>query len=152
MKVIVSFLNFFKTRFRWLLIISAILLGAILVQYIGSYVSFVWKYGTALGLAIPFILLWYWIEKKISKHLSNANERSAIWIVVFLVIIIFGLIHVAQKEWKYQYAFPMCDCDATDDKSDRVGAICKDGIKSYSTGRGTCSEHNGVQKWQCDCD
>lgn len=29
----------------------------------------------------------------------------------------------------------------------RVGAICKDGTRSYSTGRGTCSHHGGVRTW-----
>ena len=27
------------------------------------------------------------------------------------------------------------------------GAICNDGTRSYSTGRGTCSHHDGVYKW-----
>jgi hypothetical protein len=27
------------------------------------------------------------------------------------------------------------------------GAICSDGSRSYSTGRGTCSHHNGVAQW-----
>lgn len=29
----------------------------------------------------------------------------------------------------------------------RVGAICYDGTRSYSTGRGTCSHHGGVDYW-----
>ena len=29
----------------------------------------------------------------------------------------------------------------------RVGAICKDGTKSYATGRGACSQHGGVSYW-----
>lgn len=29
----------------------------------------------------------------------------------------------------------------------RVGAICRDGSHSYSTGQGTCSWHRGVRKW-----
>ena len=29
----------------------------------------------------------------------------------------------------------------------RVGAICNDGWRSYSTGRGTCSHHKGVHHW-----
>lgn len=152
MKTIVAFLNFFKTRFRWLLIASAIILGAVVVQYIGSYSSFVYKYSIALGLAVVFILTWYGLEKKISQHWTDANERSVIWIAVFLSIIVFGWLHVVQKEWNYQYSFPMCDCNETAKRSDRIGAICKDGFKSYATGRGTCSEHNGVQRWQCECD
>ncbi|RYE37848.1 MAG: DUF3761 domain-containing protein [Sphingobacteriales bacterium] len=29
----------------------------------------------------------------------------------------------------------------------RTGAICCDGTRSYSTGRGTCSHHGGVCQW-----
>ncbi len=29
----------------------------------------------------------------------------------------------------------------------RTGAICRDGWRSYSTGRGTCSHHGGVSYW-----
>lgn len=29
----------------------------------------------------------------------------------------------------------------------RVGAICKDGTRSYATGRGACSHHGGVRNW-----
>ena len=29
----------------------------------------------------------------------------------------------------------------------RGGAICRDGTRSYSTGRGTCSHHGGVSQW-----
>lgn len=35
----------------------------------------------------------------------------------------------------------------TPNKRTRIGAICKDGTKSTSTGRGACSRHDGVQKW-----
>jgi hypothetical protein len=31
--------------------------------------------------------------------------------------------------------------------SERNGAICRDGWVSYSTGRGTCSHHGGVDHW-----
>lgn len=30
----------------------------------------------------------------------------------------------------------------------RVGAVCRDGTHSYSTGSGTCSHHKGVRKWK----
>lgn len=33
--------------------------------------------------------------------------------------------------------------------SDRIGARCKDGSLSKSTGRGTCSSHGGVDVWLC---
>ena len=29
----------------------------------------------------------------------------------------------------------------------RVGAICRDGWRSYATGRGACSHHGGVSEW-----
>lgn len=29
----------------------------------------------------------------------------------------------------------------------RVGAICRDGSRSYATGRGACSHHGGVREW-----
>ena len=29
----------------------------------------------------------------------------------------------------------------------RIGAICNDGWRSYSTGSGTCSNHGGVDYW-----
>ena len=32
----------------------------------------------------------------------------------------------------------------------RVGAICNDGSRSYSTGSGTCSWHGGVHYWLYD--
>jgi len=33
------------------------------------------------------------------------------------------------------------------DPGERSGAICNDGWKSNSTGRGTCSSHGGVDHW-----
>jgi hypothetical protein len=32
-------------------------------------------------------------------------------------------------------------------RGDRIGAICNDGWRSYSTGSGTCSHHGGVDYW-----
>ena len=29
----------------------------------------------------------------------------------------------------------------------RVGAMCRDGTRSYATGRGACSHHGGVSRW-----
>jgi hypothetical protein len=34
--------------------------------------------------------------------------------------------------------------------SERVGAICYDGHRSYATGRGACSHHGGVSYWLND--
>jgi len=32
-------------------------------------------------------------------------------------------------------------------RGNRIGAICNDGWRSYSTGSGTCSHHGGVDYW-----
>ncbi len=32
--------------------------------------------------------------------------------------------------------------------NERIGAICKDGWESFSTGSGTCSHHGGVDYWK----
>ena len=39
--------------------------------------------------------------------------------------------------------------DSTEDEDDEEtgGAICRDGTRSYSVGRGTCSHHGGVRQW-----
>ena len=36
-------------------------------------------------------------------------------------------------------------CDSASDA--RIGAICNDGWRSFSTGKGTCSHHGGVDYW-----
>ena len=43
------------------------------------------------------------------------------------------------------YVFEASDEDINDESSG--GAICNDGTRSYSTGRGTCSHHGGVNYW-----
>ncbi|TWP21745.1 DUF3761 domain-containing protein, partial [TM7 phylum sp. oral taxon 346] len=35
----------------------------------------------------------------------------------------------------------------TYEQDEQGGAICRDGWRSYSTGRGTCSHHGGVAEW-----
>lgn len=152
MKFIVGILNYLKSKFRLLLILTSLVLGLVLVQYIGRYESFVWKYGIGLGFSIPLALIWYQLERKLSQNLASDHQRSAIWILLFLLLISLGLVHVIQKELSYQYHIAMCDCNKEDTTQDRVGAICEDGEISYSVGRGTCSEHNGVKKWQCECN
>lgn len=37
--------------------------------------------------------------------------------------------------------------EAVSEYYERSGAICRDGTRSYSTGRGTCSWHGGVDYW-----
>lgn len=39
------------------------------------------------------------------------------------------------------------ECRERSKYSYRVGAICRDGWRSSSTGRGTCSHHGGVKEW-----
>lgn len=152
MKTIVQLLNYFKSQFRVLLIGFTLVLSFIIVQHLGTYESFIGKYGMGLAIAMPLILGWYWLEKKFQQQVDSDHQRSLIWIGLFLVAIPLGTYHIINKELAYQYHFPMCDCEEIDKRKDRVGAICKDGTKSYATGRGTCSEHDGVKKWQCDCD
>ncbi|MFT5646452.1 MAG: hypothetical protein ACI976_001134 [Aureispira sp.] len=55
--------------------------------------------------------------------------------MLFIIGIPLGVYHIAQTKWNSQYHIPMCDCDKEDDRTNRVGAICKDRIKSYATGR-----------------
>lgn len=152
MKTIVRILNFFKAKFKPLLIGFTLVLSFIVVQYIGQYESVFSKYGVGLAIFIPLIMGWYQLEKKLEQQVDSDHQRSLIWIALFLIAIPIGVGHIIQKEIQYEYHFPMCDCNETTDRSDRVGAICDDGTKSYSTGRGTCSEHHGVKKWQCVCD
>jgi hypothetical protein len=152
MSILVQVLNYFKSKFRILLLLTLFVLAGIGVQHVGSYTSFWGKYGIALGLVLPLAMGWYWLERRWERTQANADKRSLIWIVFFLGVIGWGTSHIIQQEWKYQYIFPMCDCAEQATRADRIGAICKDNTKSYATGRGTCSEHNGVQKWQCACD
>ncbi len=41
----------------------------------------------------------------------------------------------------------MCVVVALASGRTRIGAICKDGTRSYATGRGACSHHGGVARW-----
>lgn len=58
------------------------------------------------------------------------------------------------KEGKQRGKWTYYNIDGTNSKYEwikyRVGAICCDGSRSYSTGRGTCSHHNGVCTWLYD--
>lgn len=152
MKAIVHFLNLLKSNFKLLLVLFVLVLSFVLVQHVGHYTSFIWKYGTGCLLSLPLLLGWYVAEKKLQAQVNSDHQRSILWILVFGVGIVWGFYHIFMQEQQYQYHFPMCDCPLDAHKSDRVGAICEDGFKSYSTGRGTCSEHHGVAQWQCACD
>ncbi|WP_156039765.1 hypothetical protein [Aureispira sp. CCB-QB1] len=135
-----------------MLLSTILVLSFIIVQHVGQYTSFGVKYGIAFIVALPLILAWFAIERKFEQQIDSDHQRSLVWIFLFLFIIPIGTYHILLSEWNYQYYTPMCDCDENDSQSDRVGAICNDGFKSHATGRGTCSEHDGVQKWQCQCD
>jgi len=39
--------------------------------------------------------------------------------------------------------------ECQENSANRIGARCKDGTRSKSTGRGTCSHHGGVEVWLC---
>ena len=34
-----------------------------------------------------------------------------------------------------------------ENSGERIGCICRDGTRSYATGRGACSHHGGVDHW-----
>ena len=42
-------------------------------------------------------------------------------------------------------------CSIDCPSSNRTGALCNDGTTSSSTGGGTCSGHDGVSCWYCNC-
>lgn len=152
MPIVLRLVNYLKSKFRFLLLGFILVFSFTIVQYLGQYESFVGKYGTGLGLSIPLVLIWYWLEKRFQHQVQSDHQRSAFWILLFLIAIPLGVLHILKKELSYPYYFPMCDCAPSTTRQDRVGAICTDNFKSYSTGRGTCSEHNGVKKWQCKCE
>ena len=43
--------------------------------------------------------------------------------------------------------FFSCEKDDIGLEKVRVGAICRDGSRTSSTGQGTCSYHGGVKEW-----
>jgi antitoxin component YwqK of YwqJK toxin-antitoxin module len=51
------------------------------------------------------------------------------------------------KSGKWHYYDEEGDYKLTEFIQYRIGAICNDGSRSYSTGRGTCSHHGGVNYW-----
>lgn len=76
---------------------------------------------------------------------ERRTERLIYTVIVFIIISIFAVPRIIEgltpveklankyhEKSKYKY---------------RVGAVCRDGTHSSSTGRGTCSHHGGVEKW-----
>lgn len=91
------------------------------------------------------------MAKSPTEHDADYDPSAIAWLLFLGISISLATVTIIWKEINYQYQIPMCDCP-TDDPDQRIGAICEDGIKSYATGRGTCSDHDGVKKWQCSCD
>ncbi|MGV3598232.1 MAG: hypothetical protein ACO1PI_10220 [Bacteroidota bacterium] len=58
-----------------------------------------------------------------------------------------GYYNKGKKTGSWYYYDEDGDYRATRFMNVRVGAICKDGWRSHSTGRGTCSWHGGVNYW-----
>ncbi len=63
--------------------------------------------------------------------------KRSLSIAIFLIITGVGL--VTREFFKGDY--PIYG-------DERIGAICKDGKISFSTGQGTCSHHGGVDYWR----
>lgn len=56
----------------------------------------------------------------------------------------------SQSDYTSEYEYVEYDdyeYENSDEGKVRVGAICNDGTRSYSTGSGTCSHHGGVAYW-----
>lgn len=69
-------------------------------------------------------------ERKVCKNSANVETSN-----VVTKAPITEVTHVGTKEPVYQpYVAPQYE----------GGAICNDGWRSYSTGRGTCSHHGGI--------
>lgn len=58
-----------------------------------------------------------------------------------------GSYREGQKVGQWKYYDMDGDYKLTEFMEVRVGAICNDGSRSSSTGRGTCSHHGGVNTW-----
>lgn len=52
---------------------------------------------------------------------------------------VIGVGKIPESEWGYN--------SLDGEPGYEGGAICEDGSRSYSTGRGTCSHHGGVAQW-----
>ena len=83
--------------------------------------------------------LWTKSESSIDK-VTNTKLKYLIraTLIVAIITIVFGFFLVIREYIKGDY--PIFG-------SQRIGAICDDGWRSYSTGRGTCSHHGGVDRW-----
>ena len=53
----------------------------------------------------------------------------------------------SKSDYTSEYDYDDYDYENSTEGKIRVGAICNDGTRSYSTGSGTCSHHGGVAYW-----
>lgn len=83
---------------------------------------------------------------KVKKYLLNISLGV---IVLTIVGVIFGG-RIYDGFSSVQYLTNKCRVNS--EYYYRTGAICMDGWKSSSTGRGTCSYHGGVKEWLYDKD
>ena len=83
--------------------------------------------------------LWSKSDAELNKT-SNSNLfyfiRTSLTLAIIATIISTALIAVEFIRGDYPIF-----------SSERSGAVCRDGWVSYSTGRGTCSHHGGVDYW-----
>ena len=70
-------------------------------------------------------------------RLSNINND----------ILVEGYLINGQERGEWTYYWPNDEVEKFKWIESRTGAICNDGTISYSTGRGTCSHHGGVNYW-----
>lgn len=70
-------------------------------------------------------------------------------LLLSLAILISGFSFASQENLNLFNSNPLKPTIENVSEQDRVrvGAICMDGWRSYSTGRGTCSHHGGVAYW-----
>lgn len=83
----------------------------------------------------PIFIMLPFYKEIVYYGFNYLKMKKALIFVSFLL-----LLACAKENEEYE-----CEQTATN----RVGAMCKDGTKSSSTGQGTCSSHGGVDHWLC---
>ncbi|MEQ9262860.1 MAG: hypothetical protein RLP14_06840 [Owenweeksia sp.] len=68
-------------------------------------------------------------------------------LITILCLGVMGLLPGCEKETTPDYFEGSYECQKNE--TNRIGALCKDGSRSTSTGAGTCSRHGGVDVWLC---
>lgn len=77
-------------------------------------------------------------QEKVCKKGTEIVSRE---VITQPVTHVMGIGSIPSQEWDAA----MEEADAY--YEEQGGAICMDGWRSYSTGRGTCSHHGGVAQW-----